>query len=369
MRSAETFEKALLAIYDTIGNESGWTQALGLVEEITGSAGAMINLVSKNGTAPPRALIGEAMVSRYDAAVVDEYNQQLAGSCPRLRSALQFPDAPYLCDYSILDERQMNGDPVYEFYTRQDVRYFIGSRLADTADLEVTWSLQRSNRQGHAQAADVELFLRLKPHLQKAVHFAGRFDALRKAQALSNAALEVVPYAFLVLDTSGGIILANAKAETFLERQDGVRSAAGRLRLEDAASQAKLEKIIGVCRSTHEPAAMRVARPSGKLPYTLSVRAVGVHEHDFGSEASVVVILQDLAAREERKVATLKQLFGFTPAEAVLASAIASGHSLASVANLQGISGATARVHLKSIFRKAGVNRQADLVRVIASIL
>ena len=64
----------------------------------------------------------------------------------------------------------------------------------------------------------------------------------------------------------------------------------------------------------------------------------------------------------------LASLYGLTETEARLASALSGGHSLESAAALLRHRPSTARAHLKAVFRKVGVNRQQDLVRMLATL-
>jgi DNA-binding CsgD family transcriptional regulator len=56
-------------------------------------------------------------------------------------------------------------------------------------------------------------------------------------------------------------------------------------------------------------------------------------------------------------------------AEARLASRLASGEALEMVTEQFGIAKETGRSHLKSIFAKTGVHRQAELVALLAPLL
>jgi DNA-binding CsgD family transcriptional regulator len=58
----------------------------------------------------------------------------------------------------------------------------------------------------------------------------------------------------------------------------------------------------------------------------------------------------------------LRIAFGLTPSEARVVGAIADGARLMDVADAQGIAIATSRNHLKSIFAKMDMKRQAELV-------
>ena len=62
-------------------------------------------------------------------------------------------------------------------------------------------------------------------------------------------------------------------------------------------------------------------------------------------------------------------VYGLTPAEARLASLVVDGHDPASAARALGVSANTVKYHLKTVFDKVGVGRQADLVRrVLADV-
>ena len=88
----------------------------------------------------------------------------------------------------------------------------------------------------------------------------------------------------------------------------------------------------------------------------------------LSANAKVLVIVHDTAQRRGADLDMLAALFGLTDAEARLASALSAGHSLESAAAMLGIRQATARTELKSVFRKAGVSRQQDLVRLLTSL-
>ena len=58
-----------------------------------------------------------------------------------------------------------------------------------------------------------------------------------------------------------------------------------------------------------------------------------------------------------------------TPAEARIALGIARGNALSVIAEAHGISVATARTQLKSVFAKTGTHRQAQLAALMAGMI
>lgn len=63
--------------------------------------------------------------------------------------------------------------------------------------------------------------------------------------------------------------------------------------------------------------------------------------------------------------AAMRELFGLTPGEARIAAALGEGQSLQEITRRFGISYHTVRTHVRQIFAKTGVRRQAALVRLL----
>ena len=61
--------------------------------------------------------------------------------------------------------------------------------------------------------------------------------------------------------------------------------------------------------------------------------------------------------------------FGLTAAEAYVAIGVARGETLISIATRRGITVATARTQLRSVFSKLGAHRQSQLVAVLSRSL
>jgi DNA-binding CsgD family transcriptional regulator len=75
-----------------------------------------------------------------------------------------------------------------------------------------------------------------------------------------------------------------------------------------------------------------------------------------------------LTKKNRRSVgnAVLHSRFRLTPAEARIALGIARGEALRAIAETHGIAVATARTQLKSVFKKTGTHRQAELTALLA---
>jgi DNA-binding CsgD family transcriptional regulator len=65
------------------------------------------------------------------------------------------------------------------------------------------------------------------------------------------------------------------------------------------------------------------------------------------------------------RIESLRDRFGFTPAEAAFALEIIKGDGRQATADRLGITVGTARSHLSKIFDKTGARHQAELVRLL----
>ena len=292
--------------------------------------------------------------------------------CPRIAAGVAMPNANYICDYMILSEAEMDRDPVYDWYTRHDLRYFVGSNLADTHRYKLMWSLQRSRHQGHAQRLEIELVNFLNPHLSCALLLADQIGTLRSFERFSSAVFEALPHALFALDDQGAVLFVNRAAELLLENGDGLTCMASKLQTRVSAERSQLDRLIREAALFDIAGAggwLRISRSNGGPPYAAFVAPLNCGDEELlAAQAKVLVIVHDTADHRAADPHMLMQVYGLTDAEARLASALSAGHSIESAAALVQVQPATVRSQLKSIFRKVGVNRQQDLVRLLTNL-
>lgn len=364
----EQFSSTVEKIYAAASDGSRWQDALVAIEDFTRSAGAVIDLVPAT-----EAVAATTLAGSFTQDNCAEYARDYQAICPRIRYALQHPTSGTQFDYMFMSEAEMDRDPVYAWFGKHGLRYYIGSRLAKTPNFFVVASLQRTRRQGHAQAEDIARFELLKPHLARAASFADQLGTLHSCQRFGSAFLEGLPQAVFALGATGNLLFVNRRAREQLRDGDGLWLDGRQLRCADSGEQARLDAMI---RSATLPAAdlsaawMRVSRPSGRLPYAVFVSrlSMGEDEELASPEARVLVMVHDPAQRRSADVEMLTNLYGLTETEARLASALSGGHSVETSAALLHMKPGTARGHLKSVFRKMGVSRQQDLVRMLTSL-
>ena len=112
--------------------------------------------------------------------------------------------------------------------------------------------------------------------------------------------------------------------------------------------------------------ALQLSRPSLKRPLHLLVTPLPA-EGSFPADrcAACAIFVSDPEADVETDDDVLRHLYGFSRAQARIASAMLRGQRAPDIADHLGVSLNTVRTHLKQIFAKTGVTRQADLVRLL----
>lgn len=358
------FSDALAKLYLATTDGSQWTTALNAIEDHTGSVGAVIDFIPKETGSAPVTIAG-----RFTAEQCALYAQNYQPICRRIAYGMSHPELSLHYDGLFICEAEMDVDPVYDWLASHGLRYYIGGSLADTDRHHLYFSLQRSPKQGHVQRADIQLFAHVCRHVSVAAQIASRLGTLEAHRQFSLAILESLPQAIFALGDNGQILLANSSGEGLLQEGDGFRNSRT-LSARHPEDQLALDRTI---RSAAFPMTgfaggwVRLSRASGRLPYAVFIAPLVTEDEGLArTQARVLAVVHDPMARLGPSTEMLSIVYGLTPSEAGLARALACGHDLASASAMLGTALGTSRAHLKPIFRKLGVNRQAELVRLLS---
>jgi DNA-binding CsgD family transcriptional regulator len=235
-------------------------------------------------------------------------------------------------------------------------------------------TVHRSLRRGPFEEAEVRAMRFLAPHLVRAAQVHDKLAFLSEAHDATEALLDRLPYGVLWLDASGRPLRTNREARRILASSDGLGARAGAIQASHPEAQKRLAAAIAAVaapiRRKGGGDLLSVPRPSAARAYQLLLIPVPApsRERVFGSSAprvSSLLVVSDPEAAPEPAAATLRRLFGLTPAIARLAAALASGRTLAEYAEGAAVTMGTARYQLKELFARTGTNRQAELVRLL----
>jgi DNA-binding NarL/FixJ family response regulator len=111
---------------------------------------------------------------------------------------------------------------------------------------------------------------------------------------------------------------------------------------------------------------MLVARAGNHAAYVLTVAPLGTRLAAEERPSAMIVVTDP--ERLTPSADDLAGLYGLSPAESRLVAGLLRGMTLHDIAVVSGVQVSTLRTQLSSILRKVGVRRQADLIRVLASV-
>lgn len=218
----------------------------------------------------------------------------------------------------------------------------------------------------------VQRFGLIAPHLIRAVDIQRRMWRLDLERTALSTLRGRTGGALAIVDAEARLLFADAAAESLFGSPGAGWFFEGAVSFDDEVATHALRDLVAACASPggRGGGSVTVRRPGKRsatvevMPYYAEARVVSRLDVTGRRPAAILTITDQQAAHDGRAL-ELQQRFGLTPAESVLALEILRGDGREAAAGRLGISVSTARTHLSRIYEKTGVNRQAELVRLI----
>jgi len=276
--------------------------------------------------------------------------------------------APGVVGYThwAISDRELRRTEFHDGWLRpNDLGYGMGVIIPLAEQPPAFLSSLRSARRGPFEEAEARVFRALLPHMQRALRLHFELAGLRAARQGLEMALDAFDRAVFGLSGRGQVLFANRRASELLREGDGLCVRENRLAAESPGQSGELEWVLAQAAGSGAGfSALLLGRRSGKpaLRVTLMPFAGSLLGHVPG--LATLVFVDDPARRAASRAEVLRALYRLSPTEARIADLLAEGKEISAAAEALRMSGKTARFHLKSIFRKMGVKRQTELVRV-----
>lgn len=239
------------------------------------------------------------------------------------------------------------------------------SFLEPSGSLFVFSQLMKTEHGPFSQDAVAKMNI-LKPDLARAAFLATRLG-LRQAQSIAES-LSLIGLAGAIIGDTGKILALNKQFEALAPRL----SSGGQDQLVIANPQAQalyrsaLSHIhLGLPGITQSiPIAATQDQPA------LIVQLIPIRRtaRDIFSKSSALVIVMQVGEVGPPDLRVICGLFDLTRTEALVAQRLTSGLSIDDIAIELKIARETVRSHIKSVFRKTGVGRQAQLVGLLSNL-
>jgi len=244
------------------------------------------------------------------------------------------------------------------------VHHGLGVNLLSRNGTTLRIRLYRFSNQPPFGNTEKQAIRTLVPHFEQALWMGSSIENNQGNSEVYESVLDQLHVGVIVLDENRRMLRCNQTAKNLLKEGSSLRIRSHGLEIGNRLDNSMLQKTL----ATHTTGltTMSISRAPGQRKLGLMIRGVSLPEASEGRGCPAwMMFISDPDTQIAAPLGILRQLFGFTPAEATLALKLANGHSLDEAAELLNIRRNTARAHLRSVFAKSGVTRQAELVRVI----
>lgn len=199
--------------------------------------------------------------------------------------------------------------------------------------------------------------------------------AIRLQQAIEHqgaellrGSLEALHTAAVMLDAAGRVCAMTAAARELLGPETlQVRS--GLLRMVRPDLDRGLQIRVGLALASRAATPSELWAQSPRGPLLVEICALPRQPWNFGFAPAVIVTIKAPLGFSGDQGARLSAALALTPAEGEIAALLAQGHSRQEIARMRGVSAQTVASQLRTIFQKAGVNREAELVSIARAVV
>lgn len=375
--NTEALIRAVAPLHEAPQDASAWSAALSsLAHAIPCEQGS---LIERLGRAPQLTSFGLAVGT--DPQFLGEYQREYHRIDPfaseDVVSRLHHLGRAALSG-EVLQDVELQGSTYYtDFLARYgDLFHGVGGSfpVADNAWAHV-WLLRPRGRVfDEAERRCMDVFF---AHARAALRQRRWLAQIERERDAALAWMDCWGDATFVLDAQGALVIANLVGERMLHAGDCLALRNGRLR---PARGNEIDWVANAIRAVLSESRERgidatrclnVPGRHGQGTLNAVVTALpATHGRQSGAQPQVALILRDLRqASPQFGSQQLRELFGFTAAEARVANSLLAGGSVEEVASATGVRRDTVRAHVKRMLAKTGTRRQSDLQKLLVKAL
>jgi DNA-binding CsgD family transcriptional regulator len=346
-------------IYAALLGESSWQDFLDRLCKTLPDGGSALFFHDANRRKGAFSLSGGIEPSALDA-----YKSYFSSLNPWMAKAAVRPVGRGVVAEQMLPRADFVRTEYYSDFARKNgIESAVGVTIIRDRGVSFMLSTATPRADPDANMAEAERLTRLAPHLRRAFKYYSRAPHDRAVTDVAAAAFSVLDIGLVMLGDGGRVRTMTPAAARMMEEGVGLTvSVTGKLR----ASKASVDEVIAAMadRTIEGPQVSDVVATGSRGPVRLTFIRVGKDNTAAFFEGPTVLVLIDPGRPPASSAQAVGSAFDLTAAEHRIFAGIAAGQTLREIAEKAGISYETARVQLRGVFTKTGVNRQAELVRL-----
>ena len=374
MSEHDAFDRVLAAVHAATLDETRWPATSALIDEACGLTGNGL-MVGEGPKDDVRGLfVGLYYRGQRREDLEREYLDTYHALDERVPCFRQLPARRLVHITALYTAEELKTSRTYnELLPRAGMQDSLNVRLPRLAGSHIGWGLNDPVDAEGWGSSRVTMVERLLPHIQQFVRVR---QVLAGAGALGASLADLLAttgLGIIQLDGRGRIAAANDRALALLRTCDGLVDQGGVLGADvpadDAVLQGLLTRALPPFGGQGVGGSMTVRRAADPLPLVVHLLPLGRPEPAVCTwPGAALVVVVDPARRPRLDPALVAAGLGLTPMESRVAVLLTEGKSLREVAAATGRKATTIRWHLRQIFAKRGIARQAELVRLVLSL-
>ena len=375
MSERETYDHILASLHEAAMDDTRLSTASALIDDALGVYGNCMAVGGLHSGEDVQVYLARFFYQGYRHHEFErEYFEVYRPLDERLPRGFQLPDGQLFHITDLFSEKEKKTSVIFnDFCTRVLAGNSINIRLGGPDGSSICWCINDPVGGGDWSSARLDLIRRLLPHIRQYVNVR---QALAGAGALGASLTELLNTTgsgVIQLNPHGRILEVNDRAWDLLRAGDGLLDERGFLFARRSADNAKLQELLARALppfgTQGVSGSIVVKRSLTLLPLVLHVHPVdrrGMESHP-GPVAALVLVV-DPARRTRIEPAMAGRILGLTGMESRVAVMLAEGLSVREIARALGRKESTVRLHVKHIFAKHDLSRQAELVRLVLSL-
>ena len=371
MHPHDAFDRILRSLHDAMLDDAHWPRTSALIDQACGIKGNA--LVVGKGQSQQDGQIFLARFCYHGERHPERERWYFDLYYPRderVPRVAQLPDGLLVRIDDLYTDKELRLSPAYnEALPRGGYQHGLNVRLDGPDESSIVWTLADCSASGGWGSGQVELIERLLPHVRQYVRMSWALAGAEALGATLTDLLDNTRVGVIHLDRQGRVVEANDRAQAVLRRGDGLFDEDGFLHARLPADDMRLQELVEGVLPTFDGPGVSGSMAVGRLPQSivhLSPVSKRQTAFGFGSVAALALVV-DAASRARVDPALVAAVLGLTPAQSQVAALLAEGLSVNEVAAVTHRQANAVYWHLKQIYKKLGVSRQADLVRLVLS--
>ena len=374
MSEQAAFERVVASLYDAMLDDTRWPATSALIDEACGLTGNAI-LVPEGPPDDLRVLfVGLYYRGQRRLDLEREYLDVYHPINEAIPRQLQLPAGQLVLIQDLYTAEELHTSRTYnEALRRYTYQRGLNVLLDGSGGSRMTWSLADPVASDGWGASQIAMVRRLMPHVRQFIRVRQALVCAQAGDTTVTALLENPRIGVLHLNRRGRILAANDRARSLLRQGEELSDEAGVLQARAPDDQGRLARLVAEALPTSGAVpvsgSMQLGRVSGLPPFVVHIKPVGVPQPDYGARPVAALVLIVEPGRYPRlDLALVARTLRLTPAESQVAALLADGKTVRDIALATGRLESTIRSHVKHMFAKHGLSRQADLVRLVLSL-